>query len=193
MMLVPFDVIVKYPPKVPSSLTDWALSPLRREIQEYQKKEGYADWGPTHGGVAVGARRVFEFTFPKARFRNAIDFLKGRWKQYRYIGGGNISAHRLMDLADQANGKNYDFFELLDFKVSQLVGMRGFVAHLFGISEETVRVCSTGVAWLTSEAGIAYPQPINSIPPAYWTAHPSQWELWNWSRHFDHLHERKGT
>jgi len=167
------------------------MSPVYEEMREWQRKHGYVDFGGKHVLVCVHRDYFFEFTAPEARFVKirGCSALKGRWKQFRYIGGESLDIGAMVRMAQTCKGRPYDYFELLDFKLADVLGLRGRVLRWLGNPENGVRVCSTGTAMLTREAGIPYEIDLSAIPPAYWANRPETWELHDYSRHFDNLYE----
>lgn len=175
-MLEPLDVITE------ETRSFWR-SPIYREFRRHQRKRGYRDNRDTHSLTCIDRRTLFEATSPVARFRSAESLLlnpKKRWRQWRYRGEVGDTTH-LWELAEKWEGTPYDWWELVDFKIADLLKFQR-VYQIFGTPKE--KVCSPMTSTLTNAFGIPYAVPLNSVPPAYWS-NSDDWELWDYSKHYN--------
>lgn len=179
---------------VVTMVSKWGLNPIKwilyLAIHSWQKRffGSGAYWKSTHVLICTGENELFEVTAPKSRFTN-FEYLK-EFRSYRIYqyGGQTLNALDLQTLrriAEKINGSNYDYLDLLDFLVYEVLGYpksnTKIFTGIFGLGKKKM-VCSTGIAVIwRSWRNTLYPAlpklfagtPVELTSPAHFDNYPS--------------------
>ena len=159
-------------------------------IQSWQKKffGAGAYWKSTHVLICTGENELFEVTAPKARFTN-FEYLKKfksfRIYQYSSRALNELDLQTLRATAEKINGSGYDYLDLLDFLVYEILrypkSNTKIFTGIFGLGKKSM-VCSTGAAtiWRSWRNMLhpAFPKlfagtPVELTSPAHFDNYPS--------------------
>jgi len=129
----------------------------------------------THVRLVVDIGCLFEMTFPVGRYTTCKDsalaekFAAGRVRVARWMRE-DISRNLLGLEASRWIGKPYDVGDLLDFRLTGLLGAWNWLIArgpfgFFGDRARRFGVCSTVAARILQRSGVMFPESVDSIDP----------------------------